>query len=70
MKSNSFTLIEEILSFSFTNKKGKTDFARIEIDNNSNTFTLYVDSKVLLHCSASSREQGIEICQKFLLSNV
>lgn len=60
-----FRIIEETVTFSFVNKSGKTDFARIEIDNNN--FTMYRDSKVLLHCSADSREQGIEKCKDFLI---
>ena len=62
-----FRILQETITFSFTNKNEKTDFVHIEIDNNN--FTMYRDSKVLLHCSADSREQGIEICQNFLLSN-
>jgi hypothetical protein len=60
-----FRILEETVTLSFVNKKGKTDFARIEIYNNN--FTMYRDSKVLLHCSADSREQGIEKCKDFLI---
>jgi hypothetical protein len=65
MRKNSFRIIEETVTFSFTNKNEKTDFVHIEIDNNN--FTMYRDSKVLLHCSADSREQGIEKCKDFLM---
>jgi hypothetical protein len=67
MENKSFVIIEETVTFSFTNKNGKTDFARIEI--NGNNFIMYRDSRVLLHCSASSRDKGIRMCQVFLFKN-
>jgi hypothetical protein len=67
MRRDSFRILEETVTFSFTNKNEKTDFVRIEFYNNN--FTMYRDEKVLFRCSADSREQGIEKCKEFLLSN-
>lgn len=65
MRKDSFRIIQETVTFSFTNKNEKTDFVRIEIDNNN--FTMYMDSKVLFRCSAYSRNKGIEKCKDFLI---
>ena len=67
MRRDSFKVIKESITFSFTNKNEKTDFVRIEIENNN--FTMYMDSKVLFRCSADLTLQGIKKCKEFLIDN-